>query len=157
MLELLVVILLAAIMAAIAAPGWLGFLNRQQVGAVRSDVVQTLRSAQQQAQQRRQTVTVVVDNQNGQPVLVVNGLAQPLGGGGNVEISSFSFTNATPRTKNTAVTQIQFDYQGIPIGENIPFVIDITIDNGSRQCVRVETLLGSIKTFSGAACDEPPT
>ena len=169
LLELLVVILIAGIMAAIAAPSWLSFLNRQQVGAVRSDVVQTLRTAQQQAQQRRQTVTVTAANENGSPVLRVNGAAQPLGGGNsNVQISTFSFTNATPRIKNTTATHaVQFDYQGnaavvntavvvngrFQVVSDPPFVFDLTsTGGGSRQCVRVETLLGSIKTATGDAC-----
>lgn len=153
LIELLVVILIAAILAAIAAPGWLGFMNRQRVGAVRSDIVQTLRTAQQQAQQRRATVTVEAANVDGQPVLRVNGAAQPLGADGNIEISTFSF-NSTDGTKNTTATTLNFDYQGLPVGGNIPFVFDITAPGGtSRQCVRVETLLGSIKTLSGPTCD----
>ncbi|MBD2428805.1 GspH/FimT family pseudopilin [Phormidium sp. FACHB-1136] len=152
LIELLVVILIMGILAAIAAPGWLGFMNRQRVGAVRSDIVQTLRTAQQQAQQRRAVVTVEAANVDGQPVLRVNGAAQPLGGGG-IQVATFSF-NPADGTKNTTATTLSFDYQGLPIGGNLPFVFDITAPgNTSRQCVRVETLLGSIKTLSGATCD----
>ena len=153
LIELLVVILIMGILAAIAAPGWLGFMNRQRVGAVRSDIAQTLRTAQQQAQQRRAVVTVVAANVDGQPVLQVNGAAQPLGGGGGIEVATFSF-NPANGAKNTTATTLSFDYQGLPIGGNLPFVFDITAPGGtSRQCVRVETLLGSIKTLSGATCD----
>ena len=151
LIELLVVILIMGILAAIAAPGWLGFMNRQRVGAVRSDIVQTLRTAQQQAQQRRAVVTVEAANVDGQPVLRVNGAAQPLGGGGGIQVATFSF-NPADSTKNTTATTLSFDYQGLPIGGNLPFVFDITAPgNTSRQCVRVETLLGSIKTLSGVA------
>lgn len=156
LLELLVVVIIAAVLAGIAAPGWLGYLNRQRVGAIRSDLVQTLRSAQQEAQQRRQTTTVAVVNENGRPLLRVNGVAQPLGGGNNpsnIRVTPSSFN--TDGSRNTTTTQIVFNHQGIPVG-NVPFVIDITSDGSSaRQCVRIETLLGTIKTLDGAACDTP--
>ncbi|MEB3291210.1 MAG: GspH/FimT family pseudopilin [Leptolyngbya sp.] len=162
LIEVLVVILIAGILAALAAPGWLSFMNRQRVGAVRSDLIQALRTAQQQAQQRRQTVTITAANENGRPTVRINNVAQPLGGDGNVQISTFAFTG-TPATKNTTITQLQFDYQGIPI-TNVPFVFDITGEGtSSRQCVRVETLLGSFKTLSAGDrdadgvqnCDDP--
>lgn len=155
LLEVLVVVIIVGILAAIAAPSWLGFLNRQRVGSIRSDLVQTLRSAQQDARQRRQVVTVAVTNDEGQPTLRINDLPQVLGSDsnpGNVTLTPFGFTDGT---KDTAITAISFDYQGIPTG-NVPFVIDISAAGSSaRQCVRVETLLGTIKTTDGATCDSP--
>lgn len=156
LLEVLVVVIIAGILAAIAAPSWLSFLNRQRVGAVRSDIVQTLRTAQQEARQRRQTVTVTVTNNAGQPTLSINGLSQVLGSDsnpGNVTLTPFGFK--PDDSKDTTITLISFDYQGIPT-TSVPFVIDITTAGSSaRQCVRVETLLGTIKTADGATCDSP--
>jgi len=153
LIEVLVVILIAGILAALAAPSWLSFLSRQQVGAVRSDLIQAVRTAQQQAQQRRQTVTITAANENGRPTVRINNVAQTLGGDGNVQVTTFSFN--ADGTKNTTATQLQFDYQGIPTGPNIPLVFDITGEGtGSRQCVRVETLLGGLKTLQGADCDD---
>ncbi len=156
LIELLVVILIAAILAAIAAPGWLGFMNRQRVGAVRSDLVQSFRSAQIEARQRRQDVTVTVTNENSLPTLRVNGAAQVLGSdnAGNVQLTAYSIN--ADGTRNTATTSISFDYQGIPIGNNVPFVVSIsTTGSSARQCAIVANLLGSIKTAEGAACDNP--
>jgi len=60
LIEVLVVIIIAAVLAGIAAPGWLAFLNRQRVTAVKSDLVQTLKKAQSDAIQRRQEVAVEI-------------------------------------------------------------------------------------------------
>ena len=53
LIEVLVVIVIAAVLAAIAAPSWQGFLNRQRVSAVKSDLLQTLKNAQQNAIQHK--------------------------------------------------------------------------------------------------------
>lgn len=157
LLEVLVVVIIVGVLAGIAAPGWLGYLNRQRVGAVRSDLVQSLRAAQQDARQRRQTVNMDVANENGLPTLRINGTAQVLGSDsnpGNVQLTAYSID--TDGTQNTAVTSISFDYQGIPVGNNIPFVVSVSAAGSSaRQCAIVANLLGSIKTAEGDACDDP--
>lgn len=124
LIEVLVVVIIAAVLAGIAAPSWLSFLSRQRVGSVRSDLVQTLRSAQQDAIQRRQTVTLRFETVNGRPTVFINNVPQPLGGNdatGNVQMRSF-YVNAAGT--QTARTQIQFDYQGNPVrsatGKNRP-------------------------------------
>ncbi len=159
LLEVLVVVIIVGVLAGIAAPGWLGYLNRQRVGAVRSDLTQTLRTAQQDAQQRRQTVTVVVTNDGGRPTLRINNVPQILGGesnSGNVQLTPYSFK--ADGTKDTTTTSIQFDYQGIPVnGDKIPFVISIGAQGSTaQQCVIVANLLGSLKTADGAACNTRP-
>jgi Tfp pilus assembly protein FimT len=61
-------------------------------------------------------------------------------------------------TKDTAtVDTIAFDYKGLPTDrENLPFVITVTTAQaGTKQCVIVASLLGSLKTASDAQCDNP--
>lgn len=159
LIEALVVVIIVGVLAGIAAPGWLGYLNRQRVGAVRSDLIQTLRAAQQEAQQQRRTVTVNVTNEGGRPTLRVNNVPQTLGGSnnaGNVQLTSYSFR--ADGSRNTATTSLSFDYQGIPTsGSQIPFVISISATGSTaQQCVIVANLLGSLKTADGAACNTRP-
>jgi prepilin-type N-terminal cleavage/methylation domain-containing protein len=159
LIEVLVVVIIVAVLAGIAAPGWLGFLNRQRVGAVRSDLIQTLRAAQQDAQQQRRTVAVNVTNEGGRPTLRVNGVAQILGSDsnpGNVQLTPYSFK--ADGSRDTATTSVSFDYQGIPTSANqIPFVISISTQGSTaQQCVIVANLLGSLKTADGAACNTRP-
>ncbi|MEG3887023.1 prepilin-type N-terminal cleavage/methylation domain-containing protein, partial [Microcoleus sp. herbarium19] len=46
LIELLVVVILLGVLASIAAPGWLGFINKQRVRTVNDRVFQSLRLAQ---------------------------------------------------------------------------------------------------------------
>jgi prepilin-type N-terminal cleavage/methylation domain-containing protein len=61
LLELLVVIVMIGVLAAIAAPSWLAFLNNQRIGAVRSDLVSTLSNLQKDSQKRRIYQTIWLD------------------------------------------------------------------------------------------------
>jgi prepilin-type N-terminal cleavage/methylation domain-containing protein len=162
-IELLVVIIMIGVLAAIAAPGMQGFLARQRMNAVRSDLVQTLRNTQQDAIQRRQTRQVrVIDNATAPTIefgpLGIAGFSQTLGDDvanrGQLSLTSHRVVNGNP---DDSVDTIAFDYRGLPtVSENLPFVINITTAQSAlRQCVIVANLLGSIKTATGADCDNP--
>jgi len=159
LIELIVVVLIIGILSALAASGWLSFINRQRVGAVRTEIAQTLRTAQQQAQQRRQNVTVATTTANGQPALSVNGITQPLNEGNNVQVdTSGAATHAVrfnyrgePVVVNTAATDANGEFQ---VAGDPPFTFNVTTTSGgSRQCVRVDSLIGSIKTLTGNDCN----
>ena len=64
LIEVLVVIIIAAVLAGIAAPGWLAFVNRQRITSVQSDLVANLNKLQSDAQQRRTPVQVWVEVSN---------------------------------------------------------------------------------------------
>ncbi|TVP62416.1 MAG: prepilin-type N-terminal cleavage/methylation domain-containing protein, partial [Leptolyngbya sp. LCM1.Bin17] len=148
LLEVLVVVIIIGILAAIAAPGWLAFLNRQRMGAVRSDLTQVLRNAQQSAIQLRQDTTVAIVDDADAPTVTVRGLAQVLGEGGN---------NPGGIQLSATEDEVTFDYQGLVRNtENLPIVISISPENSSaQQCVIVASILGNIKTAEGDTCDEP--
>lgn len=61
LIEVLVVIIIAAVLAGIAAPGWLAFVNRQRITSVQSDLVANLNKLQSDAQQRRTPMQVWVE------------------------------------------------------------------------------------------------
>ncbi|PSR18479.1 hypothetical protein C8255_07195 [filamentous cyanobacterium CCP3] len=169
LIEVLVVVIIAAVLAAIAAPSWQGFLNRQRVSAVKSDLLQTLKNAQQDAIQRRLSVPVVINSAATLPTVTVNGNTQTLGAGdnnpGNVRLRSYS-VGSTGNQDATYDTVI-FDHRGMPTvrrsttaaaatSDALPFVISINAASADvKQCVIVASLLGSLKTARNAACDNP--
>jgi prepilin-type N-terminal cleavage/methylation domain-containing protein len=114
LIEMLVVVIMAAILAAIAAPSWLAYLNRQRVNAVQSDLLQTLKTAQQEAIQRRETVDFAVTN-NAIPTVTINNVANSLGNNssnpGNVALNSYYTGSGSQVDDNT----ISFDYRGLPL------------------------------------------
>jgi type II secretory pathway pseudopilin PulG len=57
-IELLVIVLVLGILAAIAAPSWLAFINRQRVRTVNDRVFQSLRLAQSEAKRSKRDITV---------------------------------------------------------------------------------------------------
>lgn len=58
LLELLVAVLIIGILSAIAAPGWLGFVNRQRVNKANDTVVAALQEAQRQAKRTKRNYSV---------------------------------------------------------------------------------------------------
>ncbi len=169
LIEVLAVIIIAAVLAGIAAPGWLAFLNRQRVNAVKSDLVQTLKKAQADAIQRRQEVAVEIVTGTTTPTVPpptvkvgrpqrntagaitgVSGPSQTLGDNdanpGGITLTAKSL-NASNQVINTN-TRIIFDYQGLPTSDSpIPFIVGISPQASSaEQCVVIANLLGSVKT-----------
>ena len=49
LIEVLVVVVIVGVLASIAAPGWLAFINRQRANAVRDEILQVLQTAQSDA------------------------------------------------------------------------------------------------------------
>ncbi|MEA5451360.1 type II secretion system protein [Leptolyngbya sp. CCNP1308] len=174
LIEVLVVVIIASVLAAIAAPGWLAFLTRQRVSAVESDLIQTLKNAQQDAIQRRITFPVQINDGAASPTVIVNGREQNLGDSadnpGNIQLRSYVVADGD---QDDDFDTIVFDYRGMPaIGtspsdgtmidpedassEDLPFVISIRAGNsGAQQCVIVANLLGSLKTANNAECEDP--
>jgi prepilin-type N-terminal cleavage/methylation domain-containing protein len=163
LIEVLVVIIIAAVLAGIAAPGWLAFLNRQRVNAVKSDLVQTLKKAQADAIQRRQEVAVEILTATTAPTVKVGRLQRT--GGAITGVSGPSQTlgdndanpggitlTAKSLNGNQVDRIITFDYQGLPISSApIPFIVGIKPQGSSaEQCVVIANLLGSVKTADNA-------
>ncbi|MDZ8237383.1 MAG: type II secretion system protein [Nostoc sp. ChiQUE01a] len=58
LIELIVVVLLAGILAAIAAPGWVAFVNRQQLNKANDALLAVLQDAQREAQKKKLSYSV---------------------------------------------------------------------------------------------------
>ncbi|WP_198012960.1 Tfp pilus assembly protein FimT/FimU [Lyngbya sp. PCC 8106] len=68
MLELMVVVIIVGIFAAIAAPAWTGFVNRQRIRAVNGQVLRTLQTAQAEAKRKKQPLTVTFAYEEDHPL-----------------------------------------------------------------------------------------
>jgi len=167
LIELLIIVLILGIFASIAAPSWLGFINRQRVRTVNDRVFQSLRLAQSEAKRTKsdRVVTFNPGTATDPPTATVNTvplLTPPLqtvtfDGGGEIKPGTIALVpNAT---------SITFDYlgnvrDGLPIvAPNISrFVVSVSPANspangGGRQCAIVETIIGGMRTGEGSQCD----
>ncbi len=72
LIELVVVIVIAGILAAIAAPGWIQFLNQRRVNAVNDAVLRAIRDAKSEAQSSKRNYSVSIRYFNGLPQVIVH-------------------------------------------------------------------------------------
>lgn len=166
-LEALVVVIIVAVLAAIAAPGWLAFMDRQRMNSVRSDLLETLRRVQSDARQNRTPKVVIVDTAAPIPTLRVGDRGATLATGAPIQLGNanikenylqLSTEASTASGWDATVTSVTFDYEGIVDSgaDDIPFVITISpTASGAQRCVVVANLLGSLKTLNGDACNQP--
>ena len=114
LIEVLVVIIIAAVLAGIAAPGWLAFVNRQRMTSVQNDLVANLNKLQSDAQQRRTPIQIWVDVSNANRAQIRYGAKgapfgqlrlQPLGDEGipqgTIRLRAFRGLDANGEVQNT--------------------------------------------------------
>ncbi|WP_373533617.1 GspH/FimT family pseudopilin [Microcoleus sp.] len=168
LIEVLIIVLILGIFASIAAPSWLGFINRQRVRTVNDRVLQTLRSAQSEAKRNRRDVTVTFNyNPNppanpvaDPPTVTINGNAQQLNVGGEIKPGQITLRNNAP------ANSIVFDYLGnvneLPLDTSVNpnvrrfFVTVSAVGGGTKQCVIIDTIIGGMRTAEGNDCGTLP-
>lgn len=160
LLELVVIVVLLGTLASIAAPGWLGFINRQRVRTVNDRVLQSLRSAQSEAK-RTKSDRVITFISSDPPTATINAvppLTTPLqtltfDAGGEIKQGQVRLT--TKIAPATPANSITFDYQGNLAPGTTPFMVTVVpAGGGTNQCVIVETLLGGMRTAEGDGCPQ---
>jgi len=152
-IELLVIVIMLGALAAIAAPGWVAFINRQRVRTVNDRVLQSLRLAQSEAKRTKRDITITFDKTfdppqvKFDPPLATGGSEQKLDAGGEIKPGTIALTFNKPDS-NPKTSSLVFNYQGNP--STTPFVVTVAPSGGgTKQCVIVDTLLGGMRTDEG--------
>jgi prepilin-type N-terminal cleavage/methylation domain-containing protein len=155
LLELIVIVLILGILASIAAPGWLGFINRQRVRTVNDRVFQSLRLAQSEAKRTKRDVTVTFDKNvdppkvTFSPALPTGGTEQKLDAGGEIKSGTIALTFNKPDSTDPKKSSLTFDYQGNP--DKTSFIVAVSaVKGGGKQCAIVETIIGGMRTADQA-------
>ena len=154
LLEVLIVVLLVGILAGIAAPSWLAFVNCRRVSAVQDRISQEIRNTQSEAKKNKGSYSISFRTFNQSPQVAIyrvgsspiwNNLGQDLGiSPGQVLI----YTNAPNNT-------VTFDYLGTvqPETTGSSIVAALPGQNQScKRCISVKTILGVIQTGKGSEC-----
>ncbi|MDZ8051996.1 MAG: prepilin-type N-terminal cleavage/methylation domain-containing protein [Aulosira sp. ZfuVER01] len=180
LLEVIVVVLIVGILAAIVAPGWLGFVNRQRVNKANDTVVAALQEAQRQAKRTKRNYSVSFGiNSNIPQIAVYPGTTpsnwQNLGGdlgikskqillGANLSAVNTTTSSSTVSYSLTTPVTITYDYMGIlpnaDFGGTAGLKIVVAVPNAAnptqassvKRCVIVNTLLGSMLTAKDSDC-----
>lgn len=155
LIEMLVVVIIIAVLSAIVAPGWLGFVNRQRVNKANDQVLQALQQAQQEAKKRKLSYSVSVKTENNIPQIAIYPGSTPsnwrdLGEGlglkpGQVVIgTNLSSKNTRSGSgityASTTAQSITFDYMGaleLPLKTKTQDVQDTTLGDGLIVSVAV--------------------
>ncbi|NEQ52000.1 MAG: prepilin-type N-terminal cleavage/methylation domain-containing protein [Leptolyngbya sp. SIO3F4] len=170
LIEVLVVVIFVGVLAAIAAPGWLGYLDRRRIATTRDNLYQDLLRAQSIAQQRNTSYQLTVREKVGGDDIVqwivhqtnpTNSIPQdsaweesPVG----LEINtSTTIPRDTVREDGTAdLYYVRFDYRG-NIDESVDDIVgrglvvssSSTVENDAAdvtaKTISVDTILGSIR------------
>ncbi|MDX2214616.1 MAG: GspH/FimT family pseudopilin [Oculatellaceae cyanobacterium bins.114] len=139
LIELLVVIVMAGILASIAGVSWVGFLNRQRVTNAREQVQQAIRLAQGEALRTKRRQTVTFNTAVDPPTVQVGPSTEQLGLG---RFRPGMISMQTP------VNQITFDDEGnLALGSAPPITLTFKApaNSGRSRCLIIETLLGATR------------
>jgi len=175
LIEVLVITIILGVLAAVAAPSWFGFLEKQKLNEAHGEIFRALQEGRQQATQqatswqvsfREATVngeTVLQwrseDEVDPDPDFFLNGIT----GGWNSLGSSIALdvTNTTLEaddTGNPTAWRTQFDYQGRALGDDGVYNGKVTITSDSlvpseKRCVIISTILGAMRQAKNSDCE----
>lgn len=148
LLEMLVVVAIIGVLFSIAAPGWVGFVNRQRVGSARDQVIQAIRTAQNEAQRSRTPYKFTMDASADPPKVAI----RPDGAttGGEQIIGNGEFRPGMVRLQSS-VSEMVFQADGaLDPSRNPTPPITITLNaSGTKRCIIVETILGATRIVDG--------
>jgi prepilin-type N-terminal cleavage/methylation domain-containing protein len=154
LIEVLVVIIIIGVLFAIAAPGWLIFINNQRLNSARNETFEIIRKAQTQAKQTKLDRAVVFDNNDDQPRVAVVRLEDGVVPASNTIKNWQILGNGAIQKKMiklrmnpTSPSYIIFDtYGNLPSDTVALPTVFIGLSNGTgiERCIAVETLLGAM-------------
>ena len=173
LIEVLVVMAMVGILAAIAAPSWLGFVNNQRLNSAQSRAFSTLRLAQSNAKRTQTMWQATFRNTPDIAQYVVHSV--PPDNATEAYWNSLPWENfdsgvriventeAQPKTTFTQLTaipepdvyRVQFKSSGVPNGLGEMGRITFKTNSGDRKkCVIVSTLLGAMRVAENTGCNQ---
>ena len=172
LVEVIAVVVMIGILAAIGLPSWSAFVNRQRVNKANDAVLAAIQQAQTEAKKQKRDYSVSFTTDSN----VIKAAVYPTTStpnwqslGGDLQIpagavllrTNISTTNTVGATPSTSPT-ITFDYLGTLPNANFGTVTGSTeapglkivlATSGLKRCVIVKTLLGTIITEKDGKCD----
>lgn len=147
-MEMVVVVMIIGILAAIAIPSWLAFMEIQRLNTAQGQVYRAMREAQSAATHKKLTMQVSFRQVSGLVQWAVHPTnTPPAQAHWNNLDSHVRLDSETTLESSGGVRRIQFDYRGNvrqpPLGR-----ITLSSKSGgkAKRCVYVSTILGAMRT-----------
>jgi prepilin-type N-terminal cleavage/methylation domain-containing protein len=175
--ELLVVIIIAGVLAAIAAPGWLSFMDSKRVNSAQGEALQAMRRAQSQAIKKKQIWEVGFREQDERLQWSAHRVESstkaawvdlPQGEADRIKIDTAnSNLDKSPCKASDAEYCVQFQSRGeLDETWRVPYLTGATDgmlgkitfttvtggDDAPKRCVFVSTILGSTRVDRDDGC-----
>ena len=156
LIETMIVLVMVGILSAIAAPSWINFINQRRVNAANDAVSRMLQDAQREAKNQKlsYSVSFKTDNTNKLPNFALH----------RADVTA----NSSLTYGSTTAQTITFDYNGNLLTSTNPnlgnrgLIISVAqlqsanstqVNNSSRRCVKVTTLLGALQIGKAEECN----
>ncbi|WP_372726740.1 Tfp pilus assembly protein FimT/FimU [Nostoc sp. TCL26-01] len=146
--EILAVLLMIGILAAIGLPSWLASLEIQRLNKAQNEVYNAMRQAQSQASKEKLSWQASFREQNGVVQWAVHPMSvNPAAAYWNDLDANVRLDDETTLQQSSGVRRIQFDYQGNvrqpPLGR---ITLSGKYGGKVKRCVYVSTILGAVRT-----------
>ena len=155
LLEILVIVVMVGILAAIAAPSWLQYVANRQVEAVRDEIYQGIQQAQTQAITQRSTWQFTVREQDEQVAWAIHPQSIAVDDISTWQAFDPKITvdwDNTLESNQEEVYILTFDFKGMVETQSIITVED-RADIAKKKCVLINNLLG--RTSKGQELSAP--
>lgn len=181
LLELVIISIVVGVLAAIAAPSFFGYLNRQELNAAQQELLQQIRQAQSEAKRRQETyqLSLTTLNQGGENLVAVavhpaslvgmgecvldpagpdGGRYQVLRNNPEVEIDNVNSTIGNGDTTCGADSEEfrqRFNAKGEARVDGFgtgTATLQLNSTPQIKRCVIVSTILGALRTDMGDDC-----
>ncbi|MDY7004124.1 MAG: prepilin-type N-terminal cleavage/methylation domain-containing protein [Cyanobacteriota bacterium] len=151
--ELIFVVLIIGILAAIATPGWLAFINNQRLRTSNDRIYQGMKTARSNAMRDKITWQASFRQQDGivQWAVHPESLDAQKANWQNLE-SGVKIDNETTmrQDSSTKIWRIKFNYKGHPNGLR-RITLSLRSGDKAKRCVFISTLLGAMRTAKDQA------
>lgn len=176
LIEILVVVIMLGVLAAIAAPGWQTLMNRQRVAVAQRDALAAIREAQANTQRDIRAWQTCFRTNNNRVEVLVHPIAPPnnplncpannpnwryLAGETSKDVQIFASNTNLPL--RNGMPSVRFDFNGrlsaegaasgtiVGNGERITFAP--RNQSGPRRCVILPSILGAARSGRDADCN----
>ncbi|QSJ18480.1 prepilin-type N-terminal cleavage/methylation domain-containing protein [Nostoc sp. UHCC 0702] len=146
LVEMLVVIMAIGVLAGLALPNWLAFVDTRRLTNAQEEVYRAMQQAKSQATKEKLTWRFSFREQNGILQWVVHpATVNPLSLNWNNLDSHVRLDPETTLQLSSGIGKIEFDYMGNP---NVLRRITLSSKYGgkAKRCIYVSTLIGAMRT-----------